>query len=406
MTTFLTLAIILVCSSSSAHAQEIWKQVYSNPVKLYYAATADSVYVVDGFDLLLTTDACATWNKIGAIPSLKDTVIGDERVNYVFEDMIFASSQVALMSIYSYRSSLDGTPLTDPVGKLYLTRDGGINWDTSNYSFNDNNGPTTPIEKFQRMSQGIIFGFGGSRSSLVETGTLLGHTCAIFDGDTIKKYPVPAGISPASAAAVLGEDMIFIGNGKAMLGTYLDSKFRTYEGIQPPVVYVKKGWIETSQHRSRDNGSTWDSLFTTVTELYGSDFGVGWGKVGRWMKINRFEGWARVQGNPSLYKIKSFDTSVAYALTARNGYLQRTISGGFAAAVGNRGNIDGVVHPNPASDHINASHPVLWSDLLGRRYSPPFEVIGDRYQYDVRGLNAGTYIVRHGNGSQLVIVQH
>src|SRR5687768_15277752 len=66
------LFLLLTLCPTYLAAQSIWQQIYHQPVRLYHAISADSVYIVDGFDIKLNAGGTG-WQKVGSIPRLVDT---------------------------------------------------------------------------------------------------------------------------------------------------------------------------------------------------------------------------------------------------------------------------------------------------------------------------------------------
>jgi hypothetical protein len=169
-------------------------------------------------------------------------------------------------------------------------------------------------------------------------------------------------------------------------------------------------FTEGASYISHDRGTTWEAPLSQAFPKYASNRRnvlLLFNKTEVHKSVDAGRTWVQMS-EPGPFKDaiswEVINDSVIY-VTALGG-TYRTVTSDTKMSVDASSSSSGLqVYPNPATSSLTSDGELLWFDLLGRSYSPPSEMIGDSYRYDVRGLNAGTYIVRQGENLQIVIVQ-
>lgn len=393
----------LLITLSEAGAQDGWKQIYPEPVRLYHAVSADTVYVVADFDLMFSSNAGNSWSKIGAIPRLVDTAYGSGHLTYNFYDLHVSSDDDMLLSASKRFGQYPGWG--DINGSIYVTTDGGINWESRKSSVD---GPwgSAPVTKFFGLPNSEIFGFGPSTPNNSEVDVMLPPVYCFWRDDSLDVGNLRDSHYMATDATVAGT-FIFLINRDTLYRN--DINWGAWQPIMPvtgEIVSFDLRTLVVGNMRTSDNGETWNSANTPGGQLFGSSVGVGWAVGDELYKsVDAGQSWRRIDHAPRLWDITTIDSSVAYARGA-DGTLYRTVTGGWKLSVPpSRSPVGLQIYPNPALDAVFASQPLKWFDALGRSYAIPFVIDGDTYRYDVTGLNAGIYLTKGDQSACTVVIR-
>jgi hypothetical protein len=413
MKRLLLLSSVLACFAFlpiKTSAQDGWQKIYPNTIKLYHALSADSVFVVDRFDLMLTTDGGASWNKKGAIPWLNDSSDGSTRIVYTLNSLFFLDGAHGLLTGSSLLQQVGGSGSSDVVPFAYMTTNGGVSWTPK--AMPEEVLPVSPITAVYRISGSKAFAFGYSVYNHPERNFLLNAANFIYDGDSLIPYYTPR---PWIANAVAVHDTTVVEllglngpYGSAFRRRLKDTAWTDLgKTLIWPIEYLAKDVLISYESISRDDGDTWEPAGITPGLVYANGRGVGIAATATdWLKtVDTGKTWHSFPNPQGISNLTVFDSSLIYGIGYPN-LLYKTGSGGWKLNVMYSPSASLInVYPNPASNSVISPYRLTWHDQLGRVHSPSSEQSVDGFTYDVSALSAGSYTVRHGDRSQLVIVR-